>query len=221
MTTLVEKHFLHRGHGLEFEMEVAWIRRQLPRGEGPMVDLGCGIGALVDILGRDRAIGIDCNAIGLRHTAARLPGAKLLCASVERLPFPDRSLEAITAQHLIEHLSDGETACCEWFRVLRPGGSLLLLTPNAAFIDPSIFADATHARIFRSGELGDLVRGAGFDIIDLRTIGVPFFRDYKNTPGFWRARRFVTHHAHSLSAIPGLGQRGQTLCCAARRPIDS
>jgi ubiquinone/menaquinone biosynthesis C-methylase UbiE len=46
------------------------------------------------------------------------------------LPFEDRSFDAVTRFDLLEHVPDDRQAVREAFRVLRPGGALLVSTPN-------------------------------------------------------------------------------------------
>jgi len=216
----ISRHFLRRGHGAEFEMEADWVRAHLPPGAGRVVDLGCGIGSLFDAIGTSRAIGVDHQPSGLPHTRSRFPLVPLVCGGAERLPFADASLDGLTLQHVVEHLAETRRVFRELHRVLRPGGVLLLLTPNAEFCDPSVFEDPTHVHIFNRRDLPNGLRDVGFDIVNLRTIGLPWFRGYGSVPSAWRLRRFVTQHAIALSMVPPWRWSGQTLCCAARRPIQ-
>jgi len=60
-------------------------------------------------------------------------GAVDLQADLARpLPFPDESMDFIHSEDLLEHLEpdDGRTLLAEFFRVLRPGGVMRLLTPD-------------------------------------------------------------------------------------------
>ena len=215
---VIERHFVRRGHGVEFEMEADWIKAQLPREARRVVDLGCGGGALFSVIGLERVVGVDLEAGGLRYTRQRFLSVPLLCGSAQRVPLADQSVDAITLQHVIEHLPDVEAAMGEWFRVLRPSGLLLIQTPNAAFVDPSVFDDPTHMHLFTGTELDGAVRAAGFQVTESRTLGLPWLLHYARIPGGWRLRRWVTTHARGLSQLGPLRRRGQTLCCAARRP---
>ncbi len=217
-TTIIEQHFQKRGSGCEFEMEIDWLRRYLPAGTGPVLDLGCGNGALFDIIGQQRVVGLDYSWEGLAYTAARCPHSPILCASAEYLPFADDSFDAITAQHLIEHLPDYKRALDDWYRVLKPGGVLLVLTPNRLFRNPSVYDDPTHVHIFDHLEMARFVRDCGFTVLDIRTLGIHWMRDYHGIPGGWRLRNLVTGYATSLASVPTLRWQGQTLCCAARKP---
>ena len=60
---------------------------------------------------------------GLRHVPT-------LAAEAERLPYADGSFDAVVADSLLEHLDDPSRALREWRRVLRPGGRLILWSPN-------------------------------------------------------------------------------------------
>ncbi len=215
---LIEKHFLHRGSGPEFEMEADWFRRHLLRTSGPILDIGCGNGALLSCLDGRHAIGVDVNAAGLALTRRRCPTMPLICSDAAELPFADGSLAAITLQHVVEHLPDAAAACREWYRVLQAGGVLLLATPNAYFGDPGVHQDPTHTRVFDPREIAALLGGSGLDILDLRTLGLGWFREYGGIPGLWRMRRLVIGRAPWISSLPHGRWKGQTLCCAARKP---
>lgn len=102
------------------------------------VDLGCG-GT------RDprTTIGLDYHA---------MPGTDVR-GSVLALPFRDGSMDLLTAHQLVEHLpADGTGGRDPFFlffdecwRVLRPGGRLLVDVPHAA--GPNAHADPTHRRL--------------------------------------------------------------------------
>ena len=198
-------------------MEADWVRTQLPPGSGSTVDVGCGAGSLFQVFGMKRVVGVDNCAEGLEHTRRQFPSVPVVCADASNLPFASDSLDVVTAQHVVEHLPAYGQACRDWLRVLRPGGVLLLLTPNAWFRDPAVFADETHVHIFNRDDLREVLTRAGFSVLDMRTIGLPWFRHYRRIPSGWRLRKFVTRRARRLSALPHWRWRGQTLCCAAQK----
>lgn len=209
--------YLDRGTGIEFEMESAWVRRQLPPTARIIVDVGCGNGRLLNSLPPADLYGFDQSVAGLIRARDRNGQVNFACARADQLPLVDQSVDAVIAQHLIEHLPDPAATIREWRRVLRPGGVLLVLTPNASFVDPSIFGDPTHVGLFRADDLRDAMAREGFCVADLRTLGLSWFRNYARYPGAWRLRRFVIAHADRLSAATTFRLRGQTLCCAALR----
>jgi SAM-dependent methyltransferase len=213
----VARHFLNRGHGLEFEMEARWIRSQLPPQCNQVADVGCGNGALFQWLGTDSVVGFDFAPDGLQHTRERFSEVPLVAGCAEHLPAAASSFDAIVMQHVVEHLVDVDRAARGWHRVLRVGGRLIIVTPNADFVDPSVYDDPTHTHIFTRTELRDVLEGAGFDVCNLCTLGLPFFRSHDQLPGGWRLRRGLISSARLLSRVPGLAGAGQSLCCVARR----
>ncbi len=57
-----------------------------------------------------------------------------LCGLAETLPLAARSCDAVLAAEILEHLPDPPAALREMWRVLRPGGRLVVTTPNADFV---------------------------------------------------------------------------------------
>lgn len=99
-----------------------------------IVDVGCGPGLNLALLGHyGTVIGVDPNAAA-RQYASETAGARVLDGSATSLPFPDRSVDLLTCLDVLEHVEDDRAALREFFRVLRPGGTVLLLTPAYQFL---------------------------------------------------------------------------------------
>ena len=73
---------------------------------------------------------------GYLHCDMRLLESTDLVCRVEVLPFADNSVESLLASHIIEHFSYWEIdrVLEEWYRVVRPGGNILIITPKFAYI---------------------------------------------------------------------------------------
>lgn len=99
-----------------------------------ILDVGCAEGKggahLKGLLPDIRLVGLDC----VESRLAKLPDAysSSVCGLTEHIPLPDQSMDAVLAGEFIEHLypSDVDRALCEFQRVLRVGGLVLLTTPN-------------------------------------------------------------------------------------------
>ena len=93
-----------------------------------VLHLGCGwdrSGMARMLIPRCRVVGVDADA----HATARFPGEGWE-ARAEQLPFADGSFDAVIAEYVFEHLEHPDRMMAEASRVLRPGGSLVALTPN-------------------------------------------------------------------------------------------
>jgi len=101
-----------------------------------IVDIGCGDGqalrAAADGNAGHRFVGLDWSASAVGQSRAR--GISVLRAAVDgpALPLASGSADVVIMSEVIEHLVDTDAALYEARRILRPGGSLLLSTPNLA-----------------------------------------------------------------------------------------
>jgi ubiquinone/menaquinone biosynthesis C-methylase UbiE len=72
-------------------------------------------------------VGVD---LDLAHLRKHVNISRRICASLDSLPFPDSSFDLITSNMVIEHLPAPFTTFQELSRVLAPGGTLMVHTPN-------------------------------------------------------------------------------------------
>lgn len=99
---------------------------------GRLLDVGCGTGVFLSMA---RARGWDVQGVELSPFAAQQARERLRLDVVTGMlrdgRFPNASFDVITMLDVFEHLPDPRSELRELFRVLRPGGVLLLDTPNA------------------------------------------------------------------------------------------
>ncbi len=97
-------------------------------GPAPRVlDVGCGSSRLLGALPA-HSVGLDLLVGKLRR--ARRFGRSLVQADAVGLPFRDGAFDAVVASQVVERLPPGGHALTEMARVLRPGGRLILATPD-------------------------------------------------------------------------------------------
>lgn len=95
-----------------------------------VLDLGCGRGGVLEQLDAPmQPIGLDPDLESLRDY--RLPGTPLAQALAGVLPLKDACVDLVACSWVLEHLDAPIQVLSEARRVLRPGGSLIFLTPNA------------------------------------------------------------------------------------------
>ena len=110
----------------------AKLARRHGPAQGRVLELGCGMGHLLAWLAdRYQVVGADINPWALVQARHNVPeGQFLLLAGDEPYAFPDGAFAIVVAKHVVEHLTHPEQAIAEMSRVLKPGGLLVLATPN-------------------------------------------------------------------------------------------
>jgi SAM-dependent methyltransferase len=94
-----------------------------------LLDIGCGLGAALEravALGAE-AEGIDPSPSMVARASGRVPAATVKLGSAEEIPFEDGRFTVVMAVATFHHWADRERGLYETFRVLEPGGRLLIL----------------------------------------------------------------------------------------------
>ncbi|MDA0954004.1 MAG: class I SAM-dependent methyltransferase, partial [Proteobacteria bacterium] len=108
-----------------------WVKRHiqsLPDLHGKVVlDIPCGDGRSASVL---REMGAEVLAYDLFPESFLLDGQARFADLSDRLPLPDSSVDMAVCQEGIEHLPNQLFALQEFYRVLKPGGKLIVTTPN-------------------------------------------------------------------------------------------
>lgn len=127
---------------------------------GSVLDAGCGEGYGTDILARTAraVVGVDLDAGIVRRAAQRYRRASFEPADVVSLPYPDASFDAVVSLQVIEHVAQPGAFLQECGRVLRPGGTIVLSTPNRLTFSRDGMRNPFHTFEFSPPELAALLR---------------------------------------------------------------
>ena len=166
------KPFLHELHAAMLrKLERLFLRHFAPGSR--VLDAGCGRSLFTEIR-PGWPFGIVAADVDLDLLAARkaeFPAVRWVVGDAHPLPFRDGAFDGLFAGELIEHLPDPEAGVEEFRRVLRPGGTLVLTTPNrlrlANVVDRSERPySPDHLSELSYDEARALLRARGFTILE-------------------------------------------------------
>ncbi|MDP9938509.1 class I SAM-dependent methyltransferase [Ectopseudomonas alcaliphila] len=187
-----------------------------------LLDAGCGQGRSFGLLNAAfapaRMIGLDADPHSLecsRREAKRLGlEVELIASDCASIDLPDASVDLLFCHQTLHHLVEQEQALAEFWRVLKPGGRLLLAESTKFYIDTWVirwlFRHPMHVQ--RSAEQYlDMLRNQGFQFDDA-SVSYPYL--------WWsRAKDFGLLERWGLMQPKPVGQRDETLLnVVARKP---
>ena len=164
-TALAERdHFWFKG----FRRFMAPLLAEAVRGRArsTILDCGCGTGHNLGLLRKyGDAVGIDLTWTGVAFARSR--GERAVAqATAAQLPFPDAAFDVVTSFDVIYALDDAteSAALREMFRVLRPGGCLVINVAAMDLLKGNHSVLANEIRRYNRSTLGDRLTAVGFQI---------------------------------------------------------
>jgi len=213
------------------------IRRHLRPGS-QLLDAGCGryLRFCHEFAGTADVVGVDVEESFETHNEQRPFAVR---ADIGALPFPSDSFDMVISRSVVEHLTDPPQVFREFFRVLRPGGKVVIITPNKydyvsiiAAITPYWLHRSLVSRIFRIPEddvfptlyrantmsaLRKAMRSAGLVEVELETINhYPAYLMF--SPTLFRLG-VVYERLTSLQLLRSL--RGSILCLFEKQVVGA
>lgn len=158
----------------DIRQELAFLHA-LPGGR--LLDVGCGLGFLLSALdARWERHGVEVSRYAGERAAEH---ARVHVGTLERAAYPAEHFDCVVLHHVIEHVDDPVSLIREARRVMRPGGWLVLGTPDfdcaaARRFGPRfrLLHDPTHVSLFTNESMHRFLRDHGFEI---RRVEYPFF----------------------------------------------
>ena len=148
--------------------EVAYLRLAEQCAGRDVLEAGFGEGYGADLLAgvARRVIGVDYDESAVGHVQAKYPRVEAVQGNLAELPLPDASVDVVVNFQVIEHLWDQPQFVAECARVLRPGGLLLMSTPNRITFTPGSDTPINpfHTRELHAAELTELLTDGGFTV---------------------------------------------------------
>ena len=162
MPGIPEENYWFRRH------EAAYLALAPYCADAVVLEAGCGEGYGAELLAGVATLvcGLDYDAATVAHVARAYPEVRAVRANLAALPFGESTVDVVANLQVIEHLWDQEGFLAQCRRVLRPGGRLLLTTPNRLTFSPGRDTPLNpfHTRELAPDELEALLREAGFAV---------------------------------------------------------
>jgi ubiquinone/menaquinone biosynthesis C-methylase UbiE len=211
---------------------------------GRWLDCGCAEGswaaALLDA-GADAVLAADIESDRIAEAQRRwanISNLDFVVASAEDLPVEDAALDGVLLNEVLEHVGDQDATLAELHRVLKPGGVLIVFSPNRWFpfeghgavfgrlrfmhpvplmpwLPQRLTWRTMTARNYWPGQLADIVRRGGF-AVEAVDFALPLFTKYRWMPGpmlRWYARAMPR-----LDQVRAFRRFGVSTLVVARKP---
>ena len=214
-------------HSLPRKIRTAQVRLGRAAGYLPepcptpsVLDVGCSIGATVSAAARR---GWDAHGVDVSQSAVDSCRSRSLnCVHYDgdKLPYPDQTFDMLTSWHVIEHVANVSEVLEDWYRVLKPGGVMVLETPDANCWKAKIrgakyakFWPAAHIYTFTPETLHPFATRTGFEILPN-----PWFATSKSASVTTTAYALAYQAYLATSRATGFAKAFQLF---ARRPVNS
>ncbi len=200
----------------------------VPRG-GRLLEIGCAVGFLL-LAARDR--GFDACGVEMSEWASGIArdqfGLDVRCGTLEDAGLGDECFDVVVLADVIEHLTDPAKTVREIRRVLKPGGRLLLLTPDTGSVVAKLLGVRwwglldDHYFYFSRATMRRFLENEGFEVETLKAQGREFPLShwiFKLTQYSELAHRVILGAAKTV----GLAERrfavnlGDMMACVARK----
>ncbi|MFQ5640149.1 MAG: class I SAM-dependent methyltransferase [bacterium] len=177
-----EEEFVYRT--LRGRVRKEFIVSYLKEFHGRFLDLGCNRGMYLELYQNGGRVGVDIAYSVVAIAKQRFPRSNVVQGDAQNLQFlRSNSFDSILCSEMIEHVPLPDKVISGCFRILRPGGRLLITTPNYKRQKPAwisigsmkkhgiqgVKQDAYFHTAFRPEELKNLVEEAGFRVLEFGT----------------------------------------------------
>ena len=160
-------------------------RESIPyRGDGRILDVGCGPGKLLSDLREQgwKVYGVDFSPIAVEYARSQ-HGLDVRLGDLFQAGYESGFFDVVMFNHSLEHIYNPVETLKEAHRILKPGGLLFISIPNAGGLEAKIFGKwwvhwdtPRHLYHFNKTTMTQLVAGAGFRLETIKSgVGTTFF----------------------------------------------
>ncbi len=155
-----------------FRRELEHLRKYV--GSGKILDIGCAMGFFLEAA---RESNWDVYGVELSTYAAKIAqqtlGQKIYNGALEAAKFEDGFFEVVVMSDLLEHVTDPASFLTEVMRIIKPGGLLMIVTPNLESLSAKIMRrhwnhfNQEHLYYFSPGTISRFLKEKSFEVLDV------------------------------------------------------
>ncbi len=162
-----------------------WILRYTkPDGKRRLLDVGSGTGLFAKEMSHHFDVcAMDASAHSLAYLERVLPADRIFEGTLDQTRWEDETFDVITALDVLEHIEDDHAASKAMYRLLRPGGLLVLTVPASMALWSDFDERLHHFRRYNRLGLAALFSLPHWEIQTLRYTNWPVY------PAVYLARR--------------------------------
>jgi SAM-dependent methyltransferase len=165
----------------------AEVRRCISHPASTVLEIGCSSGFLLrDLIAQlpdHRIFGADYTRETLEVLGGRLPDVPLVQFDLTQCPLPANFVDVIVLLNVLEHIEDHEAALAQLFRIVRPGGAVIIEVPAGPQLFDVYDRVLMHHRRYEMNELTRLIKWRGFIVEKRSHLGIFLY------PMFYLAKR--------------------------------
>ncbi len=179
-----------------------------------------------------RLVACDWDREAMAQMSKMFPDIDWLVSDIEHLPFENESFDVLHVGEVIEHVIDPQSALSEWKRVIRPGGYLVVTTPNrkhrfARLTGTEVPENLEHLREYTVSELREELQRAGFTVTKVEGLyialfavklpGQPWVDLLRSKQGFRAKRRLLRIAMEAGRLLPS---HSYNICAVAKKEVS-
>lgn len=166
---------------------ISALERFAPKPVRDIIDLGTADGRMLHSIKekfpKSRCTGVELNQELVNFGKSHFPEIEIVQGDIQALDFSDKSFDAALLTAVIEHVPVPEKVVSEAYRILKPGGILVLTSPDPfwEYLATKVghLKDGQHNRVLTISQLSNLIKQNGFTVLHTKKfmvspVGMPF-----------------------------------------------
>lgn len=179
-----DQHFIDKASR---DHAILQLQTHLPHQKAIILEVGCSSGFMLQRMHQtfpDATImGSDIVSAPLQKLAKTLPSTPLFRFDLTHCPLPDASVDAVVLLNVLEHIERDDLALKQIYRILKPGGVLVVEVPAGPHLYDIYDKVLMHYRRYTLSHLRELALKEGFKIAYQSHLGFFLY------PGFWWVKK--------------------------------